>query len=179
MEGQGEAELAQLMNAADAGDEKAYRAFLSRASQLLSAFVRRRVRDGSVDAADIVQETLLAIHLKRHTRRSDVPVTPWLYAIARHKLVDALRRRGRRLETGIDLVSDLAAEPQREEPSDRDIARALDGLASGQRAVVTALSVRGRTVREAAQELGMKESAIRVAFHRGLAAIAAKWGKRI
>lgn len=178
MDGRGETELAHLMNAADAGDERAYREFLSQSGRLVNEFVRRRVRNGSVDPADIVQETLLAIHLKRHTRRRDVPVTPWLYAIARYKLIDALRQRGRRMETGIDAVAEVAAEPQREELRDREIEGALNELAPGQRAVVAALSVRGHTVREAADDLGMKESAVRVAFHRGLAVVAAKLGRR-
>jgi RNA polymerase sigma-70 factor (ECF subfamily) len=33
---------------------------------------------GGIDPEDIVQETLLAIHVKRHTWQDDAPVTPWL-----------------------------------------------------------------------------------------------------
>ena len=58
------------------------------------AFSRAGV--GDADVEDAVQETLLAIHLKRHTWDPEQPLAPWVYAIARHKVVDALRRRGRR-----------------------------------------------------------------------------------
>ncbi len=49
---------------------------------------------GPADCEDIVQETLLAIHLKRDTRDETQPIEPWLRAIAHYKLVDHLRRRG-------------------------------------------------------------------------------------
>lgn len=178
MDGQGEAELARLMNAADAGDERAYREFLQRASQLVGAFVRQRTFPGGIDPEDVVQETLLAVHNKRHTRRQDMPVTPWLYAIARYELIDTLRRRGRRREVAIDGVAETLAAPQTEAARSWEVDRALEQLAPGQRAVVTAVSVQGRSITETAQELGMKEPAVRVALHRGLAAIAAKFGRR-
>ena len=41
---------------------------------------------------DIVQDILLAVHLKRHTWDANAPFAPWLFAIARNKLIDALRR---------------------------------------------------------------------------------------
>lgn len=178
MDGQGEAELARLMNAADAGDERAYREFLHRASELVSAFVRHRTFTGGIDPEDVVQETLLAVHNKRQTRRQDMPVTPWLYAIARYKLVDTLRRRGRRNEVTIDDISQTLAAPQTEVARSWEVDHALQQLAPGQRAVVTAVSVQGRSISETAHELGMKEPAVRVALHRGLAAITSKFGRR-
>jgi RNA polymerase sigma-70 factor, ECF subfamily len=178
VDGQDEAELSRLMNAADAGDERAYRDFLRRAAKLVSDFVRPRIFAGGIDPEDIVQDVLLAIHRKRHTRRPDVPIAPWLYAIARYKLIDALRRRSRRSETAIEAVADALAAPEGESVRLWEVEKAVEDLAPGQRAVVSAISVQGRTISEAAQDLGMKEPAVRVAFHRGLAAIAAKFGRR-
>src|SRR5277367_6363609 len=51
---------------------------------------------------DIVQDILFAVHLKRHTWDPNAPFAPWLFAIARNKLIDALRRRGRRIFVNID-----------------------------------------------------------------------------
>ncbi len=60
-----------------------------------------------------MQETLLAIHQKRHTWREDMPVRPWLYAIVRYKVVDAFRARGRRVQVPIeDFAEVLPAEPR-------------------------------------------------------------------
>lgn len=178
VDGKDENELARLMRAAMAGDERAYGEFLRRAAHLVRGFARRKVAQGGIDPEDIVQETLLAIHVKRHTWRQDAPVTPWLYAIARYKLIDAFRRRGRRIEIEIGEIAETLAGPEPEAVSDREIGRALGTLAPGQRSVVAAISVDGRSIGETAKSLGMTETAVRVAHHRGLAAIARRYGRR-
>ena len=178
MDREGEIALAQLMRSANAGDERAYAELLRQAARMVRGFARRRVGQGGIDPEDIVQETLLAIHMKRSTWREDEPVTPWLYAIARYKLIDALRRQRRHPQITIDAIAEAVAESQPESAMEWEIDRALDGLAPGQRSVVSALSVDGRSVGEAARALGMKEVAVRVAFHRGLRAIAARFGRR-
>jgi RNA polymerase sigma-70 factor, ECF subfamily len=175
LDGRGEIELARLMRAAITGDERAYGEFLRQAACLVRGFVRRKIVQGGIDPEDIVQETLLAVHLKRHTWRNDAPVTPWLYAIARYKLVDAFRRQGRRVEIETDVVAEAVAEPQAEIAREWEIDRALESLAPGQRSVVAAVSVDGRSISETARRLGMSETAVRVALHRGLAAIARRF----
>ncbi len=175
MNGGNEEELAQLMRAAIAGDERAYSEFLRRTASLVRLFAERRIVQRAIDPEDIVQETLLAIHTKRHTWRDDAPIKPWVYAIAGYKLVDAFRHRGRRLEIDIDEIAESFAGPESETLSDREIGRALEALAPGQRSVVAAISVDGRSIGEAARSLGMSEAAVRVALHRGLTAIASRF----
>lgn len=178
MQGKEDADLAMLLRAALAGDEKAYAEFLRRAAILVRAAVRRRAGQGTVDVEDVVQETLLALHLKRHTWRSDAPVLPWLYTIARYKLIDAFRRKGRRIEVDIhDLAEILPGATEEEQVSDRDLGRILDSLPAGQRRIVESISVEGRSIGETAAALSMKEGAVRVALHRGLKAIAARFGQ--
>src|SRR3546814_13079632 len=101
---------------------------------------------GGIDPEDIVQETLLAIHMKRHTWRDDAPVTPWLYAIARYKLIDAFRRRGRRMEVEVGEIAESLAQPEPDTVSDPEIGRALATLAPGQRPAVAAVCVHGRPI---------------------------------
>lgn len=177
MAGSDEALLAGLLRSAIAGDERDYARFLERTAALVRGFARRRTADGGVDPEDIVQETLLAIHLKRHTWIADAPVLPWVYAIARFKIIDAYRRRGRRVEVDIDDVVETLAQPEQDRLSDRDVGRALDALAPGQRGVVAAITVEGHSIGETARRLGMTEIAVRVALHRGLAAIARRFGR--
>jgi len=176
--GKDEAELSRLMRAAIAGDERAYADFLHRIAALIRGFARRKIVQGGVDPEDVVQETLLAIHVKRHTWRQDAPVLPWIYAIARFKLIDAFRRRGRRIEIEIDEIAETFAEPEAETVSERDINRALDGLPPAQRSVVSSISVDGRSIGETAAKLGVSETAVRVSLHRGLAAIAKRFGRQ-
>ena len=44
-----------------------------------------RVGRGPADAEDLVQETLIAVHTKRHTYDRSQLLSSWVYAIARHR----------------------------------------------------------------------------------------------
>lgn len=176
-----EAKLAGLMRAALAGDNVAYTAFLRAATALVRNVVRRKLPDGGVVAPeDIVQETLLALHAKRHTWRTSEPILPWLLTIARYKVVDVYRRRGTRVFVDIEDVADVLVAPDAATPGDNEryIDGAIAGLSDGQGKVMRAMAVDGRSIKETAEDLGMKETAVRVAFHRGLAAIAARFGRQ-
>ena len=177
MDGNEDAELARLLKAALGGDETAYAGFLRRAAILVRNFARRRITHGGLDAEDIVQETLLAIHLKRHTWRTDAPVRPWLFAIARYKLIDAFRKKGRSIEVALGDDFDAPAPEAEAIASERDIGRVLAALPPRERAVVSAISVDGRSIAETARSLEMAEGAVRVALHRGLARIARNFGR--
>jgi RNA polymerase sigma-70 factor (ECF subfamily) len=172
-----EDEWAALMRAAIGGDAAAYRRLLESLSHSLRAITRRgfvQAGAGLNVVEDVVQETLLAIHLKRHTWDTSQPLGPWVRAIARHKLIDALRRRGRRIEMPIEHFLDtLAAEEPRSDLDRQDAHRLVNGLNGRQQAVVRAISIEGKSIREAADSLGMNEGAVRVALHRGLKALAA------
>lgn len=172
--------MAGLMRAAIGGDAAAYAEFLRIAAVLARRVARRKLAEhGVVAPEDIVQETLLAIHVKRHTWRQAEPILPWLLTIARYKVVDAYRRKGSRVFVDVDDVAELLAAPDSRsaEAHDRTLERALSCLTDGQRRVVRSIGIDGRTISETAIEFGMKETAVRVAFHRGLAAIAAKFGR--
>lgn len=172
-----DARLAGLLRKALAGDEAAYARFLQEVALLLRTVARRRLGQASEpDPEDIVQETLLAIHLKRHTWRQDAPVGPWVHAIARYKIVDAFRRRGRIVTVDIGEFAESLAGEEAPAVHERDVERALGCLTDGQRQVVSAISLGGHSIAETANRLGMKETAVRVALHRGLAAIARHFG---
>lgn len=177
MDGDTDAELARLLNAALTGDEQAYAVFLHRAAGLVRRFARRRISHGGLDPEDIVQETLLAVHLKRHTWRTEAPVGPWLYAIARFKLIDAFRRTSRSIEVLADGDFDAPAPEPEDSATDREIDRALSVLPAREQAVVSSISVDGRSIGETALSLDMTEGAVRVALHRGLARIARTFGR--
>jgi RNA polymerase sigma-70 factor, ECF subfamily len=174
---QREEEWAALMRAAIDGDEAAYRRLLEALSYGLRAAVRRGFAQAGAplgDVEDVVQETLLALHLKRNTWDPSQPLGPWVRAIARHKLIDALRRRGRRIQVPIESVMEtLAAEESNSSVDRQDAARLVNGLRGRQKEVVRSISLEGQSIRDVAQRLQMKEVAVRVALHRGLKALAA------
>jgi len=103
--------LEDLMRAANRGDTVAYHRLLTAITPVLRRVVRARGSAlGPEGCEDVLQEVLLAIHTKRHTWNADAPLRPWLYAIARHKVVDAFRARGRQIDLAIDdFVEDLPA----------------------------------------------------------------------
>ena len=165
------------MRAAISGDAAAYRRFLVSVTPHLRAMARHRCRaagfsDGDVE--DIVQEVLLAIHLKRGTWDQSRPIGPWITAIVHNKLVDALRRRGRHVTVPIDDVIDtLGTKDDADGASPGEIDGLLTKLKVQQREIVKSISINGSSVRETADRLHMTEGAVRVALHRALMTLAA------
>ena len=173
----------RMMKASIAGDEGAYRRLLEDISRSVRALARAafaRANVGDADIEDAVQETLLAIHLKRHTWDPGQPLAPWAYAIARHKGVDALRRRGRRRVETIENVEEFLAAPEGEDPHAlSDARRLLETLAPRQRDIVTSISLDGQSIAATAKRLSMTEVAVRVALHRALKSLGATWRRSV
>ena len=124
------------------------------------------------DAEDVVQETLLAVHLKRHTWDECQPLLPWVHAIARNKVIDNLRRRGRGTYLPIDDVSESLADERPAEMNHVDAENVMGKLKGRDREIVLAISIEGASARQVAQQLGMSEGAVRVALHRALQSLA-------
>jgi RNA polymerase sigma-70 factor, ECF subfamily len=164
------------MRAAGRGDANAYGCLLRELAPVLRGVAGRgfaRYGLGSEDVEDVVQETLLALHLKRHTWDARQPLLPWVRAIAQNKLVDSLRRRGRRLHVPLDDLSEtLADDAPMPGGHAVDAERMLARLEGRQRAIVQAISIEGASARQVADRLGMTEGAVRVALHRALKSLA-------
>jgi RNA polymerase sigma factor (sigma-70 family) len=172
-----ENDWAAWMRAAMAGDEVAYRQLLVSLAPRLRAVARSRCRSLGApedEVEDLVQEVLLTIHLKRGTWDPSRPIGPWVAAITRNKLIDVLRRRGRRITVPIeDFVDILQAEDQTPELSAREIDSLLRRLKPQQRDIVRSISLDGSTISETADRLRMSEGAVRVTLHRALKSLAA------
>lgn len=164
------------MRAGLSGDSAAYRRLLTALAPPLRAFSRRLFARAGLDAGeaeDAVQETLLALHLKRQTWDPATPLEPWLYAIARHKVVDAIRRRGRKSEVPIDGLEDLLASPAEDDSFGQADARRMTATLRGrEREVVEAVCLEDTSIREVGTRFAMSEGAVRVALHRGLKRLA-------
>ena len=168
-----------LMRSAIAGDSAAYHRLLKAVTPVLRAAARRGLaRSGQpVDQAeDIVQDILLAVHLKRHTWDVSAPFAPWLFAIARNKLIDALRRRGRRIF--VDFAETLPGEAPAETASASEVATQLQTLPARQRDVLQSIAVDSASIKDTAAKFSMSEGAVRVALHRGLSSLTAKLRER-
>ena len=173
-----EDEWTGLMRSAISGDDAAYHRLLKAVTPALRAAARRGLaRAGQpVDQSeDIVQDILLAVHLKRHTWDADAPFAPWLFAIARNKLIDSLRRRGRRIFVNIDdFAETLPSEPAAQTAPASEVAAQLKSLPTRQREVLQSIAVDSASIKDTAAKFAMSEGAVRVALHRGLASLTAK-----
>lgn len=164
----------ELMDQSLEGDSGAYQRLLVLLTVSVRNAVRGRARFAGMEAEDVVQEVLFALHLKRNTWVRGAPLGPWVAAIARNKIVDALRRRGRRTEVPIDdVIETLWVEQTHGEEQAHDLERALTKLNPRQREVVRAVSLEGHTALEVAKRLQMTEGAVRVTLHRSLKVLAA------
>lgn len=167
---------AQLIAGLD-GDSAAYHAFLKEMGAHLRAFLRRRLAGLPGEVEDLVQEILLAVHNQRHTYDQSQPLTAWVHAIARYKLIDLLRRRGGReaLHEEFDDETQLVGDSDEEAgEARRDLNKLLDLLPERQRLPIVHVKIEGLSVQEAATLTGMSESAVKVGIHRGLKALAEK-----
>ncbi|WP_407175836.1 sigma-70 family RNA polymerase sigma factor [Bradyrhizobium sp. STM 3562] len=173
-----EDEWTGLMRSAMAGDDAAYHRLLGAIAPVLRAAARRglaRAGQPPDQAEDIVQDILLAVHLKRHTWDANAPFAPWLFAIARNKLIDALRRRGRRVFVNIDdFAETLPEQPRAETASSAEVQAQLKTLPVRQREVLQSIAVESASIKDTARKFAMSEGAVRVALHRALASLTAR-----
>jgi len=88
-----------------AGVREAFGVLVRRYEGELFGYLRRYLGDADL-AADVFQNTFLQVFTKAEQFESGRPVRPWLYTIATHQAIDALRRQGRhptvRLDEGLD-----------------------------------------------------------------------------
>ena len=179
-----ETQLRPVFLAALAGDAAAYRFFLDAISARLRGYLRQMLarsgRSEPSEAEDVLQETLLALHLSRHTYDPASPVTAWAHAIARYKLVDHLRRSGRHAANlALDDEAYQLAAPDSSAPEARlDLERAMRALPERTRTLIERVKIQGASVAEAANAAGMTETAAKVAIHRGLRTMAGFLSKR-
>ena len=164
-----EAELRALMIAGLNGDGGAHARLLTELGGYLRGYFARRMGANAADLEDLVQETLLAVHLKRATYDRARPFTPWMFAVARYKLMDHFRRFGGRISVPLEDAGALFSEENPEEGAVRqDVARLLGKLPPRQSALLRDVKLTGLSMEEAAARAGMSTTAAKVSVHRGM-----------
>jgi RNA polymerase sigma-70 factor (ECF subfamily) len=172
-----EVELKALMIAGLQGDPAAHRLLLTRLSGHLRAYYKgklSRIGRSASEAEDLMQEALMAIHTRRHTYDPAEPLTPWVHAIARYKLIDHLRRtQATRADVAVEEADNVIAQDDHvAAESAYDLTRLLGQLPDKMRRAIQSVKLEGLSVAEAASQCGMSESAVKVNVHRGLKALA-------
>src|SRR5262245_4198749 len=103
------------------GQTEAFGVLVRRYERELYGYLRRYLGDSSL-AEDVFQNTFLQVYLKSGQYEPGRPVRPWLYTIATHQAIDALRRNARH--------QILSLEQKREDGTDGELSNLLDALES-------------------------------------------------
>ncbi len=169
-----ETHLRDLIVRSLGGDKIAYQKFLSRVALMTRGFIANSMgvhqrTDEKIE--DLVQEVLITIHRKKHLYRTDMPVLPWLFAIAKYRLIDHFRSEKRRpLLTEWDETLD-PADPNPQMFQDErlfELEQILEGLSERQKTILVLAKANGTPLAEIAERFGMSLSAVKVTVHRAL-----------
>ena len=158
-------ELAEWMASAQNGDERAYQLLLETVQPMVFRYARRRLNSDEA-AQDVCQDVLLTVHRARHTYEPGRPLEPWLFSIARTRLIDHLRKQ-RRIsgsEVMMDVLPEVPEAPG--ETTARAVFEILEKLPVAQREAFAMLKLEGLTTEEAAEKAGVSVSALKVRAHR-------------
>lgn len=171
-----EKRLRHLLTRGLDGDQASYREFLSEISSLVRNYVQRQLRrlgHGDSDGHDIAQEALIAIHARRHTYDRDVPVTAWVHAIARYKLIDSLRAvRRTRDHLSLDDIEAFVGDDAARFETSLTVRKLLGALPQRLSAPTALMKLEGLSAAETAARTGQSESAVKVNVHRAMKAMA-------
>ncbi len=168
-----ESDWRSLMVMAQAGNAAVYHRLLTEIGAWLRRYYARRLPPGVVD--DAVQDTLLAVHVKRHTYDPARAFEPWLAAIARHKWIDRLRamKAAPTEELTEAMIEDLSVGDHGEAVSSTwSLDRLLAELKPAQSEVIRLVKLQGFSIEEAAARTGQSISLVKVNIHRGLGRLA-------
>lgn len=168
-----EIELSKLMSKAQGGDSASYKVALTLMSDLLSKYLRNSLRRFKLpleNSEDLVQEVLLAIHQKRETYNPEQFFLPWMYAIARYKMIDYLRRaKVQRATVSLeDELESVEALMSLESDNSLDAEKLLALLSPKQREVLQMVKIEGLSIDEVAKKTGYSVSDVKVTVHRAI-----------
>jgi RNA polymerase sigma-70 factor (ECF subfamily) len=139
-----------------AGDPDAIRALYREYGGAVHTVAISIVRDREL-AADVVQQTFVKAWRAASSFDGGREVAPWLYSIARHTAIDALRSEARPTRGGHDPEVEVPVDSESMEATwERfEVRRAIDALPADEREVVRRSHLLGHTHDEIAQQLGV------------------------
>ena len=175
------------------GRKEAFGILVRRYERELYGYLRRYVGDGNL-ADDVFQNTFLQLYTKIGQYEPGRPVRPWLYTIATHQAIDALRRNGRHPVLSLDQqreelangdVQSLVAMLQTRGPGPLDAAlgeerrqfvrASVDGLPDFLRQVVILAYYQGLKYREIADVLAIPVGTVKSRLHAALIKLQEAW----
>ena len=148
-----------------------YRAFLETIAQVRPRLHRycARMLGSVMDGEDLVQDVLFQAYRKLDAYDDSRPLTPWLFGIAHNLCIDALRRRGARIDAEQGATGDETVQPA--EPAGPAVGRALEHLVltlpPKERACVLLKDVFDYSLEEIAELVDSTVGGVKAALSRG------------
>src|SRR5438477_3473278 len=185
----------ELLDRLRAGERDVFGHLVRRYERELYGYLRRYLGDEEL-AADVFQNTFVAVFTKIGQYEPGRPGRPWLYAIATNQAIDALRRKARRAERTVDPVAPAAGEggddgrplfdllaARDADPADladqaetrRRVREAVDALPDLLRQAVVLAYFQGLKYQEIADALGIPVGTVKSRLHAAVAKLAAAW----
>jgi RNA polymerase sigma-70 factor (ECF subfamily) len=175
------------------GQSEAFGVLLRRYERELYGYLRRYLGDSDL-AEDVFQNTFLQLYIKKGQYEAGRPVRPWLYTIATHQAIDALRRANRHPTLSLDqnqkhlpdgevrslleLLETRGPGPldhaQGEEQRER-VRAGVDRLPDFLRQVVILAYYQGLKYREIADILGIPVGTVKSRLHAALVKLQEAW----
>ena len=162
------------------GDQMAYELFLKEISDLLRIYIRKSQR-GNITLEkleDLVQEVLMSIHTKLSTYRADLPVVPWVLAIAKNRVIDSSRAERRQsqskfLNFEIEnlFYSKIESDLTDQYSAQQELENVLSHLSERQRQVLILAKGEQLSILEIAEKFKMSVSSVKVTIHRAIGAL--------
>jgi RNA polymerase sigma-70 factor, ECF subfamily len=174
------------------GERDGFGALVRRYERELFGYLRRYLGDDDL-AADVFQNTFIAVFTKIDRYEPGRPARPWLYAVATNQAIDAVRRRGRRGEKAADPLPtpgesdapglfDLfaARDPDPAESAAaaetaEQVRAAVDALPDGLRQVVVLAYFQGLKYQDVADALGIPVGTVKSRLHAAVAKLTQAW----
>ena len=148
-----------------------YRAFLETIAQVRPRLHRycARMLGSVMDGEDLVQDVLFQAYRKLDSYDDSRPLTPWLFRIAHNLCIDALRRRGVRIDAERSAPFDEAVQPA--VPVGAAVGHALEHLVltlpPKERACVLLKDVFDYSLEEVAELVDSTVGGVKAALNRG------------
>lgn len=173
--------LRKLILLSQDGDKVAYEELLTRIVSILRPYCSRFLAGFGI-AEDCLQEILISVDRALHTYNKSYPVKPWLFTLAKRRVIDFLRKETRRakFEFAHPDLAEQAIDPSALEDKE-ELAlfySMLENLKPSYREALTLTKIEGLSQYEAAEKLGISISALSVRVHRAISALRAEVKKR-
>lgn len=164
--------FSQLLKRAQNGDKLAYSLFLTECTAYLRMRLKKWIKRSEI-REEITQDILIGIHRNLHTYQTELRAEAWIIGIAHYKVIDYFRKNPTTYqEVNIDSfyepIDDVTKSNQETNSPLDELDTIFKNLPSTTKKAIMLTKIDGLSTKEAADQLGMKENALRTRISRAL-----------